>query len=158
MRLTGPWPVSWVSLASDEPASLVVKLEPDNRASREKIEQWRGFEREIRFYNEIAKEAPFRVPRYYFGAFDAHKAVIVLEDLADLTGRDQVHGLRDRETLAAVGQIARLHAKFWDSPSLGDFDWKPVNEDRLTAVEPEAWASKSRSKLVKSTWTMLTVA
>ncbi|MCP4327069.1 MAG: phosphotransferase [Alphaproteobacteria bacterium] len=123
-----------------EPASLIVKLEPKGEATRKVIEQWRGFEREIRFYREIADVTPLRVPHFYYGAFDAHRAVIVLEDLGHLTVRDQVHGLRDQETLTAVGQIARLHAKYWDSPSLCGFDWIPENEERLTSIDPDAWA------------------
>lgn len=122
-----------------EPSSLVVKLEPTDSAARAKIDLWRGFEREIRFYREIAKETPFRVPHFYYGAFDSQNAVIVLEDLEDLTVRDQVHGLHDHEAVAAVKQIARLHGRYWDSPNLGAYDWMPDNEGRLTDIDEHKW-------------------
>ena len=123
-----------------EPGSVIVKLEPTGEVYRKSIENWRGFEREIRFYRDVAQAVRFRVPTFHHGAYDEHRAVIVLEDLGHLQVRDQVHGLRDQETLAAARQIGRLHARYWDSDALETFDWMPVDDERLTLNYAETWA------------------
>ena len=121
------------------PRSLIVKLEPRAQAARANIDDWHGFEREIRFYREVAGQVPFRVPHCYHGAFDDKRAVIVLEDLGHLRIPNQIHGLHDRETLAAVRQIARLQARYWDSPDLESFPWMPLDDPRLTMRYRETW-------------------
>ncbi len=122
-----------------EPTSVIIKLEPTREAYRKSIESWRGFEREIRFYQDVAQGVNLRVPKLYHGAFDEHRAVIVLEDLGHLRVLDQVHGLRDHETLAAARQIGRLHARYWDSEALDGFDWMPLDDERLTLHYNETW-------------------
>ncbi|MEM7225653.1 MAG: phosphotransferase [Pseudomonadota bacterium] len=125
--------------SSRAPTSLIVKLEPKGAVYRDYIETWHGFEREIRFYQEVAPQARCRVPAFYHGASDEQRAVIVLEDLGHLRVVNQVRGLRDRETVAAVRQIARLHGRYWDSPALVRLDWLPRDEPRLTLSYEETW-------------------
>ena len=131
--------LSYGASGGGEPASLVVKLEPKSGSSRSYIDRWRGFEREIRFYREVARNAGLRVPAFYHGAYDDKGAVVVLDDLGHLRVADQIHGLRDQETIAAVRQIARLHARYWRSPALRGFDWMPVDETRLPINYRESW-------------------
>ncbi len=123
-----------------EPPSVIVKLEPTGESYRKNVESWRGLEREIRFYRDIAQGAPFPVPAFYHGDYDEHRAVMVLEDLGHHGMRNQVFGLKNEETLAAVREIARLHARYWDSDELGTLDWMPVDDDRLTMSYTETWA------------------
>ena len=124
-----------------EPASVVVKLEPDDAPHRNVVDAWHGFEREIRFYREVAPLAPIQVPRFFFGDYEAHGGVIVLEDLGHLKTRNQIHGLTSAEVRAAAKQIARLHARFWNDDASGSFDWMPVHDPRLTAGYAESWDS-----------------
>jgi len=48
------------------PASLVAKLEPAAGAFREAERRFGAFDREIRFYREVAGRVPLRLPRIYY--------------------------------------------------------------------------------------------
>lgn len=122
-----------------EPSSVVIKLEPDRRRFRDFVDGVHGFEREIRFYRDIGPAAPIRLPHFYYGDCDAHRAVIVLEDLGYLRPRSQIDGLRNEDAVAAVKQIARLQAKFWNNDALATLDWMPVHEKRMTDAYAECW-------------------
>lgn len=122
-----------------EPPVVIVKIEPEGERFRESVEFSHGFEREIRFYREVAPLAPIRLPKFYYGAYDAHRAVIILEDLSQLQSRSQIHGLDDADTLAAVQQIARMHARFWSNDMLERFQWMPVHDERMTLNFAQYW-------------------
>jgi hypothetical protein len=55
---------------ADAPASLIVKLPTTNDRARAGTEMLGCYEREIRFYEELAPALPIRVPRCYLGALD----------------------------------------------------------------------------------------
>jgi len=122
-----------------EPASVVIKLEPKGEAYRKTVEYSRGFEREIRFYRDLAPQTPIRVPGFFYGDYNTHRAVIVLEDMGHLTTRNQVHGLHNSETVATARQIARLHAKYWNNDTHEALAWMPVHDERLTMNYAECW-------------------
>ena len=122
-----------------EPDSVVVKLEPTAGMGRELVERWHGFEHEIQFYREIAPVTPIRVPRFFFGGTDTHRGVVVMEDLGHLRTADQIQGLHNDDAVAAVRQIARLHARFWNSGALERLDWMPIDDPRLTAGYADGW-------------------
>ena len=67
------------------------------------------------------------------------RAVIILEDLGHLKSRDQLAGLRNEEAVAAVRQVARLQARYWDNDALTSLHWIPMHEKRLTAHYDEYW-------------------
>jgi len=52
------------------PASVVAKLPTSDRRARGGSELLGVYEREIRFYQDLAPAVPVRVPRCYFGAYD----------------------------------------------------------------------------------------
>jgi len=122
-----------------EPPAVVVKIEPESGRFRESVEFSHGFEREIRFYEEVAPLAPIRLARFFYGAYDEHKAVMILEDLGSLESQSQIRGLDNADTLAVTRQIARLHARFWDNDALERFGWMPVHDERLTLNYAEYW-------------------
>lgn len=125
--------------SGSEPPVVIVKIEPEGERFRQSVEFSHGFEREIRFYREVAPLAPIRLPMFYYGAYDAHRAVIILEDLSQLQTRNQIHGLDSADTLAAVRQIARMHARFWSSEALERFQWMPVHDERMTLNFAQYW-------------------
>jgi hypothetical protein len=89
---------------------------------------------EVRFYTEIRPELDIEAPRAFGGAFDegSRRFGILMEDLAlrgarfpDATGELSLDSLRD-----LLANLARLHARFWESPRFaGDLAWLP---DRLS--------------------------
>jgi len=122
-----------------KPPSLVVKLLPKDPLARQSLEVSHGFEREIRFYREVAAGAPIRVPSFFYGDCDQHRAVVVLEDLGNLEARNQIHGLHNAETVAAAREIARLHAHYWNENRADRLDWMPVHDDQSTVAYAGYW-------------------
>ena len=122
-----------------EPESLVVKIEPAAGPFRESAEKANVFAREIRFYEEIAPQAPVRVPRFYYGDVGEKGGVLILEDLTRLHQHSQVTGLSNVNILAAVKQCGKLHAHFWDKADSPDISWIPRDDGRLYTNVVEQW-------------------
>lgn len=83
------------------------------------------YNREANFYNNIGDVCPLNVPISYFAAVnqDTYDCVILLEDLGDVSPRDQLIGASSDEAFSAVEKIAAMHAKWWDKVSLPEFAW-----------------------------------
>ncbi|HEY4333016.1 MAG TPA: phosphotransferase, partial [Ilumatobacteraceae bacterium] len=107
------------------PGSVVVKLPSPDPTSRAAGVALRNYEREVKFYNEIAGSVDIHVPRCFHAEWDPadHEFVIVLEDLAPAAPGDQVAGCSIATARAAVLELARLHGPRWDDPTLADVDW-----------------------------------
>jgi Ecdysteroid kinase-like family len=123
----------------DAPLSLVVKLPTLAPGGRGLATMFRFYEREVRFYEEIAGRVPIRVPRAYHSAYDPASGdfVLLLEDLAPARLGDPLVGCSLDETQSAVRAIAELHATWWQKPELGAFAWMPnVNDPVHHSAEP----------------------
>jgi hypothetical protein len=110
------------------PSSVVVKLEPEGGSFREAERGSKAFDREIRFYRELAARVPLRLARVYYGdASDAGK-VLVMEDLSAFQCIDQLHGLRHEQVIATARDAAKLHAAFWNDAALAGLEWLPLHD------------------------------
>ena len=69
---------------ADAPRSLIAKFPSDIPENRDVGNVFRFYERETRFYQEIANEVELRTPRCYYSNMDveADEYVLLLEDLA----------------------------------------------------------------------------
>lgn len=107
------------------PLSVVVKLASPDPTSRATGIALRNYEREVRFYNEIAATLDVRTPACFFADWneDGGDIVIVLEDMAPAEQGDQILGCGIVEARAAVSELARLHGPRWNDPTLFDIDW-----------------------------------
>ena len=127
------------------PTSLVVKIEPELASFREAERGSKAFDREIRFYREVACRVPLRVPRiYYADASDAGK-VLVMEDLTRYQCIDQLHGLRHEQVIATVRDAAKLHAAFWTDAALAGLDWLPLHDHFFADGFVEHWPAFAAS-------------
>jgi hypothetical protein len=111
----------------DAPRSVVVKIPSCESAYRRIGDRYHAYEREFRFYGDVAPGAPVRLPRCYYRVMDreADAYLLVLEDLGSLAAGDQVRGLTRDQAGAAVETIGRLHARWWEAPALEALDWMP---------------------------------
>jgi hypothetical protein len=92
------------------------------------------YEREVRFYQQLAPQAGITVPRCYVAEYDANgSAVLLLEDLTDGRFGDQVAGSTPDEAGLGVRHLAAFHAKWWDSPRVAEFPWIVPGETLLRA-------------------------
>jgi hypothetical protein len=115
------------SPADDVPASVIVKLptaDPGARAIGEMSGVW---EREHRFYAEVAPRMNIRVPRAFVNIADP--PCLVLEDLAPGVVGDHVAGATLDQAHRALDTIARHHAHWFEAPDLREFDWLPGLDD-----------------------------
>ncbi len=122
------------------PATVVVKLEPDAGAMRDFGDELHAFEREIRFYREVAPTAPIRLARLYFAAADPPDYAMVMEDLSFARPGDQVAGLHASQVQNAAASMGRLQGQYWGDAALSGLEWMP--ETNGTAVDwDEQWPS-----------------
>ena len=120
--------------ATGLPATLIVKLPSVHEENRSRGNQFGFYEREIRFYDEVAAKLELRVPRCYHAAIDgdAGSFALLLEDLSHLGMADQVEGLTEDQAMVAVEHMARFHASWWDAPELDDLAWLPPTDGPVT--------------------------
>jgi hypothetical protein len=107
------------------PASLVAKLPSTDPTSRATGVALRNYEREVRFYADIAPTVDIRVPRCHHGEWDEATGdfVLLLEDMAPAVQGDQIAGCTVAVARTTVAELAKLHGPRWDDASLGEVDW-----------------------------------
>jgi len=112
---------------SGAPASVVGKFPSPEPVSRATGINGGIYEREVRFYREVAPTVRIRTPRCYAGAFDAATGdfVLLLEDLAPARQGDQIAGCSVAEAERALVELAGLHALRWGEAALIGLDWLP---------------------------------
>ena len=99
------------------PASAIAKIRGRDDV-RVQMDQVLGlFDREVRFYRELADGVPIRAPRaIYIG--DGNETPLLLEDLGALRVGDQSEGLTVADAEACLDALADMHAAYWESPML----------------------------------------
>lgn len=117
--------LTYAGAAGGAPATAVVKLEPGAGEFRSFGDELHAFEREIRFYREVAPRAPVRLARLYYAGTEPPDYAMVMEDLGFAVAGDQVAGMHAAQVLATARLIGRLQAAFWDNAALDALDWMP---------------------------------
>jgi hypothetical protein len=107
------------------PRSVVVKLPATDETSLTTAAMLRHYERETKFYTQLAATVDMRVPACLHGDWTAatNDFVLVLEDMAPATQGDQLTGCSLEQARDAVRELAKLHGPRWDDPTLNDIDW-----------------------------------
>jgi aminoglycoside/choline kinase family phosphotransferase len=78
-----------------------------------------GYEREVRFYREVAPRIETRVPRCYIAQYDeaTDEHVLLLDDLGPTHhAGDLLEGMRVSDAAAALYEVALLHCVEWSDP------------------------------------------
>lgn len=132
---------------TDVPDSLVLKLPALDEAAVFTSSMLRMYEREVKFFDELAARVPARVPGFHGGAVDEGGAgfYLLMEDMGAHRRIDQVAGMELHDAEHAVDALARWHAEFWNdgdhyietgaAVSLAD----PVYQQVLPLVFAEGW-------------------
>jgi hypothetical protein len=127
------------------PATLVAKLATAEPQTRGMVSLFRFYEREVRFYDELAAGVPVATPRCFFSAFDPASGdfVLLLEDLGGARIGDQLAACTPEEAALVVDEASKLHAAWWRSPRLGGIPWMPAINDEVNklglGLYPQAW-------------------
>ncbi len=111
--------------APELPDSVVIKLPSSDPTSRMTGIMLRNYEREVKFYLELADTVDVRVPQCHHGSWDESSGdfVLVLEDMTPAVQGDQITGCDVATARIAVAELARLHGPRWNDPTLDDVDW-----------------------------------
>jgi len=134
--------ISYDQTEEGAPATVVVKLPASIKAGSDFAGSTHAYEREIRFYREVAPRTPIRVPRVFATIMDPAEKVfiLVMEDLKGLIAGDQVAGMTRAQVLAAARTIAPLHALWWNGDQRQLLPWVPSVEQQMAmlSLTPEA--------------------
>src|SRR5215470_2297664 len=125
--------------AGGAPASFVAKLEPMAGNFRDAERRSGAFDREVRFYREVAGRVPVRLPRIYYADCSDDGKVLFMEDLCAYRALDQVHGMRHEQVLHTAREVAKLHAAFARPGALDDLDWLPLHDHFFDEPFIENW-------------------
>ena len=118
--------------AAGAPATVVAKFPTQSPEIRSMMHPTRIYEREHRFYAEVAATSPVRTPAVYHVTCEpadepaAERYMLLLEDLSSLTLGDQVTGVTPTQARAALVGLAAHHARFWNGANLEDAVFIPV--------------------------------
>lgn len=122
-----------VSAAAERPASVVAKLPTDDEGAVVLGQMLRVWEREAKFYRDLAPRLPVRTPHCWYADGDEESGIyaLLLEDLSPYTCGDQVVGATPAQASAAVEWLARFHAAESGGGHSADLGWVPA-----TATDP----------------------
>ncbi len=113
--------------AADEagPASVVIKMASADETSRSTGVSLGIYEREVRFYRELAPRLGGPLARCHAAVFDAVDGwfTLCLEDAAPAVQGDQVAGASIDQARLAVHGLAALHAPVFGDPELAAVPW-----------------------------------
>jgi hypothetical protein len=131
--------------ATNGPRTLVAKITTDDPNARALVMGFHFYEREVRFYQELAGDVGISVPEAYYCTFDAATGdfVLLLEDLTGARLGDQVAGASDADVRVVMEELGKLHARWWNAPRLATLDWMPESNSPLNkaglAPYPQAY-------------------
>ena len=129
------------------PASVVVKLASADPTSRSTGIGLGIYEREIRFYREVAPRIGGPLAACHLALYDPGEGwfTLVVEDTAPSAQGDQIAGCSVEEARLAIRELARLHAPVWDDAELEAAEWlnqpSPLDGRR-------AWNLRARDPLL----------
>jgi aminoglycoside/choline kinase family phosphotransferase len=114
------------------PASVIAKFRGTSETQRAMDTALGTYDRERRFYAEVAAAVPVASPECFF-AGDGHRTPLLLEDLAGLRTVDQVVGLQLPDTERLMDALAQMHARFWARPLPTGSEWAVSLRDPMFA-------------------------
>lgn len=114
------------------PSRVIVKMPTSDPGGRMIGEMMRVWEREHRFYSEVAPHMHgVRIPTCLHSQTDPY--VLILEDLHPLAPGDQVAGPSLEQARTAIDAAAALHGSWFDRPELHELTWMPDISDPMSA-------------------------
>ncbi len=135
--------IDYANARSPGPRTLIAKLSSPDAQMRERENTKAAYEREVRFYLELAPAMSLSVPRCYFASIDSTTGwhTILLEDLAPISA--SAPALTAAQAQEAIDAITRLHVHWWASPRLSQLDWIagriPPPDDQIESAQESFW-------------------
>jgi len=126
------------------PPTLVAKIPNPDPVAQAAGSAMLGWERESRFYADLAPRIAARTARCYYNGADPERVafLLLLEDLGGLTTGDQIRGLTPAQAEVAARWLGEFHASWCGRSELEDFDW----------LEPMHVRRRQHQPLVAASW------
>jgi hypothetical protein len=106
------------------PATVVLKTASADESSRAAGVGLGIYEREVRFYRELAPRIGGPLPDCHLALIDDEGwFTLILEDVAPAAQGDQIAGCSVEQARLAMHELARLHAPVFADPQLGATPW-----------------------------------
>lgn len=114
-------------------AGLIAKFAVSNEQNRAVAQGLQTYEREVRFYQDLAADVGGYCPRSFYSYVEPSTGdmVLLMEDLSDYRPGDQTNGCSLAEAELAIAAVARLHAATWHAESRENLSWWPAIEGPL---------------------------
>lgn len=131
--------------AAAGPASVVLKVAATDPASRQTGQAPGLYEREVRFYSDIAPGLPGPVTPCYRAAYDPETGAfdLLLGDASPAVVGDEIRGATGEQAALALAELGRVHGPLLGSTALAQAEWlnraAPLNQALVTQL----WAGFS---------------
>jgi len=106
---------------------LVAKFASGHGNTRSLLSEVGSYEKEVRFYRELAERVELPTPRCYVAEYDQASGsfILIFEDLAPAAVGDQVAGATLAQAEAVVDALAQFHSSWWNNKELMESGWLP---------------------------------
>lgn len=125
---------------ADGPPSVVLKVAATDTNSRQTGQALGLYEREVRFYTDIAPHLSGPVAPCYHAAHDPQTGVftLLLGDAAPAVVGDEIRGATVEEATLALTQLGRIHAPLLGNTTFAHAEWlnreSPINQALITQL------------------------
>ncbi|GFG54919.1 phosphotransferase [Mycolicibacterium agri] len=122
------------------PTSVVLKVAASDPVSRQTGLALGLYEREVRFYSDIAPGLGGPVAPCYDAAFDGETGVfhLLLGDAGPAVVGDEIRGATVEQAMLAMAELGRLHGQLLGDTALADAAWlnreAPLNQALITQL------------------------
>jgi hypothetical protein len=117
------------------PGSVVLKVASSDETSRSTGVGLGAYEREIRFYREVAPSVEGPIATCHHATYDSDNGwfTLLLEDAAPAEQGDQIAGCDPGQAALALTELAKIHASTWEDERLEAKPW--LNQPNLLNQE-----------------------
>lgn len=118
----------------DGPATVVLKVAATDPQSRQTGLALGLYEREVKFYSEVAPRLGGPVAECFHTSYDPETGIfaLVIDDAAPAVVGDEIRGATSEDARLALTELGRLHAPVIGSDSFAEADWlnreTPMNQ------------------------------
>ena len=125
--------VLYASGSNPGPPSMIIKLPASAPAVKQVGIRQQFYQNEIHFYDEFSDRLEVKIPKRYYSGIDEQTELfaLLLEDMAPAVSGNDFTGCTYEEALLIVGEIAKLHAQWWNNPELDTIPWLPTGEPNV---------------------------
>ncbi len=111
--------------AGKAPSSIIAKFAATKQETRDMAGDQNLYQREIGFYRDIGTDVGVPIADCYYLEYreETNQFVLLLEDLAPGEPSDQVIGTDKETSRQVIENFAKLHAQWWNSDRLEQYDW-----------------------------------